>query len=836
MRSAPFALLAVFLLSSIGRGAPQPPTGPTMTIQVNDKATGDPIPQANVSAGNERTTTDDYGQCSLVVQERGRYFNVRVTKPGYVAMGADWRNLEPKQKLPDQLTFNMEPGTSMGGKVVDESGKPVSGATVELIAPENGTHKEGEVRSQFQAEAHTNDSGMWSINTAPADASMVDYQVRASGYFTDQVYRNFPSVADLRNRSATLTIQHAVNISGKVFDPSGKPVANADVTAGEEGWGGVRHRARTNDTGEFTLSGLRPGTVAFAVMADNYAPQLVSSVAPATQPAEIHLSAGTPMKFHVVDSAGKPLTGVEISVDQWRNASYMDYSMRTNTDGNATWAGAPADEVQMSFTKRRYGSIVQRPITATTQPIQITLGPKTKIIGTVTDAATGAAISDFTVQPGIIWQNSDQTYWVNPNDGWGGDIKAGDGHFTYAPTQPYPQYQLCVQAAGYLPSDSAPFNNDAGDLPLAFKLVKGVGVAGTVFGADHKPLADATMHMVLGNRPLQLQSHGNIQDWGQTVTPVQTDAQGHFGFAPQLDAFALVCATPDGYARLDAPALHPEPAPPGVPELAELQPATRPSSYDLILQPWGTVQGKLMIGSKPGAHVELGLQRMNARWNGRQPQVLLDYTLTTDSSGRFTFDHIPPGKILVAKVFRMANSVSFSAAVSVDVKPGETASVSMGGTGQPIVGKITIPSSFPHNWTAGIASLRPHMTNLKGPDMPLSIRLGSAEAKRKWYADWVKTPEGNAFMAAQTKAMQNGWTNIAFVVQPDSTFHIDDVPAGTYDMFMQFYPDDVMRSGTWDHPLGTVQKQIVIPAMPGGRSDEPLDVGTIPVSPPPTMQ
>ena len=168
MRSARFTLLAVFLLSSIGLAAPQA-TGPTMTIQVNDKATGDPIPQANVSAGNERTTTDDYGQCSLVVQERGRYFDVEVTKPGYGAMGADWRNLEPEKKLPDQLTFNMEPGTSMGGKVIDEAGKPVGGATVELIAPENGAHADGAVQSQLRAEAHTDDAGIWSINTAPCE-------------------------------------------------------------------------------------------------------------------------------------------------------------------------------------------------------------------------------------------------------------------------------------------------------------------------------------------------------------------------------------------------------------------------------------------------------------------------------------------------------------------------------------------------------------------------------------------------------------------------------------------------------------------------------------------
>ena len=641
---------------------------------------------------------------------------------------------------------------------------------------------------------------------------------------------------DLRNRTAVITVQHAVSITGKVFDPAGKPLANADITAGEEGWGGVRHRARTNDAGEFTLTNLRPGTVSFAVLADNFAPQLVSAVAPATQPAEVHLSPGTPMKFHVVDSAGKPLAGVTIGVDQWRNASYLDYSLRTNVDGDATWAGAPADEVQMSFTKRRYGSIVQKSITATTQPIQITLGPKTKIIGTVTDAATGKPISDFTVQPGIIWRNSDQTYWIDPSAGWGGTATlSGDGHFTYSPTQPYPQYQLRVQAPGYLPADSKAFDNDSGELKLEFKLAKGVGIAGTVFGADHKPLAGVAVYIAVGNRSLQLQKSGTITQSDQGIPPVQTDAQGHFGFSPQADAFELVCATPDGYARLGVPSLHPSKQPPGISGFAPYS-TTRPTSFDLTLQAWGSIKGKLMVGSKPGAHVELALQAVNSNWDGRQPQIYMNDIVTTDSSGQFSFDHVPPGKVMVSKVIRIGSSWNNSAGHTVDLKPGETALVNMGGTGRPVAGKFDIPSNFPHgDWMAWNASMRAH-SSVKGPDMPLAIRIGSADAKRKWYEQWAKTPEGQAFVAEQKKAIENGQTSFQFAVQPDGTFHADDVPAGTYDLTAQFYPGDVMQNGGWNHPLGTSQKQIVIPAMPGGRSDEPLDIGTIPVSPPAMMQ
>ena len=51
-----------------------------------------------------------------------------------------------------------------------------------------------------------------------------------------------------------------------------------------------------------------------------------------------------------------------------------------------------------------------------------------------------------------------------------------------------------------------------------------------------------------------------------------------------------------------------------------------------------------MIGSKPGAHIELGLQTINSNWDGHQPQVYLNYILTSGTDGQFKFDHVPPGR------------------------------------------------------------------------------------------------------------------------------------------------------------------------------------------------
>lgn len=843
MRRNAYLGLAICLLGLICAAAPAPqqPAGATITIQVTDKATGDPIEQADVSAGQARTKTDDYGQCSLTVPGgRANWFSINVTKPGYVSMGVQWRNLKAGQKLPEQLNFAMEPGTSVGGKVVDETGKPVSGATVHLESF-SGQAEDGKVIAHLRADPKTDSQGMWSTNTAPSgDLKNVDYLINAPGYYDSNTYRNIENVSQLRDRSLVLTVKHAASIGGTVFDPTGKPVEGANVTGGREGWGGAVYRTRSRANGAFTLTNLEPGAMSFAVMSKDYAPQLVNTVAPTTQPVEVHLAAGKPMTIHVVDQSGKPIPNVNIAVDQWQNITFLDYTMHTNTNGDAVWPGAPSDEVQVNITKRGMGSVRDKPLTATTQPIVVTLGPRTQVSGTVTDAATGEPIKDFKTTIGIVWRNSQDVYWMTEQNGPEYGPKEGhDGQFNFdvgqqQVFQQYPGYAIRVEAPGYLPVDSRRFDGDEGDIKLEFKMTRGTSIAGTLYAPDHKPLAGADIYLVVGGKSLQVQDGGKIQPWAlQQVEANQTDAQGRFSFSPQSDAFAMICINDAGYARIDAPAMNPvkNQNPENPFELTDSsEPTTRPSSYDMTLQPWATVEGKVMKGSKPAANLVVGLQNQQGPYHPGEPRVWFQYTATTGEEGKFKFDDVPPVGVMVGQMIRNENMTTYSHLIPVDAHAGQTVNIQMGGTGRPVVGKFAVPANFkPGQWMAWQADLSPVMQGPAGPKMPLSIRIGSAEAKRKWYADWAKTPEGKAFLSERRK--RGGvMTSYALSVQPDGSFRVDDVPAGTYQLSAQFYPPGVMRSGMWGHPIGTASQKVTVPPMPGGRSDEVLDVGTVAVT------
>lgn len=66
----------------------------------------------------------------------------------------------------------------------------------------------------------------------------------------------------------------------------------------------------------------------------------------------------------------------------------------------------------------------------------------------------------------------------------------------------------------------------------------------------------------------------------------------------------------------------------------------------------------------------------------------------------------------------------------------------------------------------------------------------------------------------------------------DGAFRFDDVPAGDYQLFIQIKrtpPEPI--SGIVQPPIATARRDITVPEIPGGRSDDPLDIGVIAVEP-----
>jgi hypothetical protein len=71
------------------------------------------------------------------------------------------------------------------------------------------------------------------------------------------------------------------------------------------------------------------------------------------------------------------------------------------------------------------------------------------------------------------------------------------------------------------------------------------------------------------------------------------------------------------------------------------------------------------------------------------------------------------------------------------------------------------------------------------------------------------------------------------VLDRDGSFRVEDVEAGVYDLIILV--NEPSRDPRGFLPgrdlLGTARRVVSVPAMPGGRSDQPLDLGAIPLQP-----
>ncbi len=138
-------------------------------------------------------------------------------------------------------------GARLEGRVVDERGQPVDGATV-LAAPEQfGLANPGD-----GSPAMTSIEGTFVIERLASGPHRVF--VEAAGYAQAAASTSAPGKLELR-------LLRPANLEGDVFDGAGRPVAaNIELTRpSPDEPGGFRRSYRSNSDGKFSAEGLTPG-------------------------------------------------------------------------------------------------------------------------------------------------------------------------------------------------------------------------------------------------------------------------------------------------------------------------------------------------------------------------------------------------------------------------------------------------------------------------------------------------------------------------------------------------------------------------------------------------
>lgn len=258
---------------------------------------------------------------------------------------------------------------------------------------------------------------------------------------------------------------------------------------------------------------------------------------------------------------------------------------------------------------------------------------------------------------------------------------------------------------------------------------------------------------------------------------------------------------------------------------AEVNPDTWLRGGDVKLLPWARIDGVLMIGKRPGAGQTVRAQVPFRMSGALDSHVFYIIQSVADADGHFVLEHIPP--VGPAQIGRAVGG-NVTQQQEVEIQPGQTARVVVGGKGRPIVGRLEMPAELAgqHDWSCS-GNISCQLDAPQKP-MPEQVRNGSAQERKTWTAEFLKTDAGKAYLAAAQKALE-GFRSYPMEIAPDGGFRIEDVAAGSYELATH-----VFRQETGADPripayqqLASGGCQIIVPPMPDGRSDAPLQIGPI---------
>ena len=341
---------------------------------------------------------------------------------------------------------------------------------------------------------------------------------------------------------------------------------------------------------------------------------------------------------------------------------------------------------------------------------------------------------------------------------------------------------------------------------------------------------------------------------------ISTDGEGNFRFA-YIDFEAEGRTFPPGMQKIDYLLffLHDS----GFKRLTQQEWEALDENKTVTLEPWGRVEGTVRVGTQPGKNLLVACDVSfpnERRIMSEEPYVTFQYGTTADESGKFSIARIPPSFVTVARTIRFNDtgrghsSTSSHSSERLELKSGETATVALGGVGRPVIGKLVPSQEFetPPDWTFAHIEAMPVMDKLKNPPavladirekmMPKEILDEMDPMKQgELVKAWIETEEGKKFKVifddltkdytevGERNEAKRAMRRVCAVAQ-DGTFRLDDLPEGSWSLTVQLDapPPTTDSCGTGGR-IGTLEYEFTVPAIPGGVSDDPLDIGTLEV-------
>lgn len=790
---------------------------------------GKPLADARVHASvwteekgfkhNRDYKTDTAGIARVELPKTYQILRLWAGKKPFVTMFSHWEQNELASGVrpPAEYAIPLERAASAGGRIVDEAGKPIAGAHVQVRAA-GGTPVKSDGRTGYNtwlatgtgdprlgedAAAVTDSDGRWRISNVPDNPQLKLFLlVSHPDYSSDESWGQLQNDADittemLRKQSATLTLKRGFIVQGRVTDPDGNPIKDAMVVQGNGPYfASTPKHFLTDADGRFRLPALPSQETSLTIIAPGFAPQLRKiSVQKGLPPQDFQMALGKPVQLRFVDTAGKPIPRVYVQIKNWRGGEslcnirhpkVLDTKIPEWADKNGVWewTWAPDDPVNVNaysyFLKGYAPSELE--ITGGDPPRTVTLKPEHRITGRVTDAITGKPLPDFTVIPIDVFRKSR----LNAQRF---NAKAGkDGRLDYLAERTDIPLRLRIEAIGYRTQTGPEFRvGDDTSRTQNFLMQPSKPVTGIVLDAAGKPVTGAA---VLVATPTEWANIGGKNDDMPNGHQVSTDAAGRFELPDSGEPFIVLAQADAGFAMADF--------------------ATDQHDVGTLrLQPWALVRGQFYDGGQPvkGARIRLDLVQLE---NPDRPRVeTTRLQVATDKDGRFEFPRVPPLPVDVRVLLGPWRDEGFRSGprVPLDLRPGQAVELKLGEDGASVHGRVKLVGKVPADLDCTY-SVNYLVSRSPGIARPAEIAKLGFDIRKGWQATWAKTREGRAYL----RTLRHWFVKLA----PDGSFRVSGVPPGDYDLAIKIY---AKPSGCLVDPLAQRVVRVTVTAADVARGE-----------------
>jgi len=728
------------------------------------------------SAEEETITNDARGLAWITYGTNLSHLNIQTQLEGQADIQLFW-DLSQGEIPPGEYRLNLQPGILLGGQIQDSDGAPVGGASVQLLnLSQGGVDRQGPQSLFPTVILETDSAGNWKTcriteSALPGLLFAVSHS-NFSGMGIRFPLRQPEENAQVREGVWTVRLSSANSAHGIITDPERQPVANALVsTTLSPSACSNCPQTRTDSEGRFVLTGVPKGASSLFAIGEGYPAATATLVDTKLEDIRIVLRPGRPLKIRVINPAGTGIEGASISLQLADTDDTLpDSSLKTDADGWATWENVPRLPLVAHIFAPRYEVLVMEPIRDVESGQRIQLNPLRTFHGTVTDEATGEVVLGFQIEAGKYRDLSPHGTW-DVNWSLERPRRFREGHYRFELNEPSDpgeskEFVLRCTAPGYAPSLSPSFGSTVSGLELNFKLQRVEPLERWVVDAAGEPVAHATV------APLSPQSHvalvnGLLQVKNSEDVLLRTDESGRVTIPFCRSVGRVVVAAPAGFALISARDLR--------------------AQSTLTLEPWGRIEGH--VGDLSTTPISfMGLS--DGETFSLKPNLgTADSEALVDSNGNFTFTKVPAGNHSLFLGYRRDGSQSSRYFQKVLVSPGQTIRVDLTSARRTVLAHV--------RWNEAI---------------PEGVRTRAFA--RLTEARFVDQPDG---------PFRGHHRRYGTKIQPDGSAQFLDIPAGDYRLSVH------LNSLNLQPPFARIAEGITPILVPEEASEEPIDVGVIPV-------